>query len=294
VIVIILVSGFAILLALQFSGSGLDAISPFEIRSNDDFEENGFTGSGTELDPYTLQGKHVLTGSQNFPAIEIGNTDAYFIISHCVIEYTKFRDNVHGDSGIKINHSSNGVVSSCVITGFSDGIELLDAERCSILANNISKCIRGMSCYQGGIHWIKNNNFYYNVIGAQFGDFESRGFIIGNNFYANTKSLTLNPPVEYWEVVGNSIFHNEIGVSIGGEYLRIEDNIICNNTGHYGIELRMFNRSRFTNNTVVGNFGPGVNLFDSIWSKFVNNTISDNTGGSYVIVDSTNNTFDDG
>ncbi|MBU3902481.1 MAG: right-handed parallel beta-helix repeat-containing protein, partial [Candidatus Thermoplasmatota archaeon] len=64
---------------------GLTVHEPIHIYGNDDFtEENGVVnGSGTESDPYIIEGWDIDASQGSNAGIEIRNTNVYFIIRNC-------------------------------------------------------------------------------------------------------------------------------------------------------------------------------------------------------------------
>ena len=87
IITLICIFLFLLSSALNNSVSAYDEslVVPSEkifIQSDDDFEVLGFSGSGTEVDPYLIENLEIMPGTF-YDNIEIMNTTKHFIIRNC-------------------------------------------------------------------------------------------------------------------------------------------------------------------------------------------------------------------
>ncbi|MHA1514029.1 MAG: NosD domain-containing protein [Candidatus Heimdallarchaeaceae archaeon] len=97
---------FFLSLALNNNASAYDEslLVPSEkivIHSDDDFETLGFSGSGTEADPYLIENLEIMPGTY-YNNIEIMNTTKHFIIRNCHLK--------NGFKGISVTDVAEGTV----------------------------------------------------------------------------------------------------------------------------------------------------------------------------------------
>lgn len=131
----------------------ISALTPrerIEIICDANFTDYGFPGSGTEIDPYVIEGYDITTYLYN--GILVYNVTKHFIIQHCFIEYavsgiyvvsvsagTAVISNntcLNNDyAGIYLSNSSNStIVNNTCITNYV-GIELHESENYTIEKN---------------------------------------------------------------------------------------------------------------------------------------------------------------
>lgn len=105
-----------------------------EIESDSDFVSYGFTGSGTSIDPYTIENLEITT--EVFAGISISGTTAHFVIQNCTI-----------------------------LEVMSTGIRMYDVAlgTANITNNTIYNCFRGIWISNSGNTTI-SNNLFENVI----------------------------------------------------------------------------------------------------------------------------------
>jgi len=110
------------------------AFATINIPHNLFFDPAGFTGSGTEGDPYILDGE-VIDVPNGLTGIRIDGTTAHFIIRNCVINSSS-----GGAFGIDLQDLSNGTIENCTIYGVDDGIQIQNSYDVNITANTIYDC----------------------------------------------------------------------------------------------------------------------------------------------------------
>lgn len=106
IIMLFFLSLFLLSLALNNNTSAYDEslLVPSEkivIHSDDDFEALGFSGSGTEADPYLIENLEIIPGTY-YNNIEIMNTTKHFIIRNCHLK--------NGFCAITITDAAEGTV----------------------------------------------------------------------------------------------------------------------------------------------------------------------------------------
>ncbi|MHA1285290.1 MAG: NosD domain-containing protein [Promethearchaeota archaeon] len=150
-----------------------------------DAVNNGYVkGSGTPFDPYRIENMTIdATASPTGCGIWIENSTATFIIRNCTIRGAS-------NSGIFLNLTVNGTVSSCLLEDNNWGIKIADSNKttiynsvikrstesgiyllnrfaisvnCSVKKNNITKCLYGIKTeigYRSHFLNISDNNIF--------------------------------------------------------------------------------------------------------------------------------------
>jgi parallel beta-helix repeat protein len=162
---------------------------------------NGVTsGSGTQNDPYIIEGWDINASSAN--GIEIRNTEAYFIIRNCYVH----DGGVYYD-GIYFNLISNGRVENTISSNNFWGINMYYSIYNNIFDNNVSN----NRAY--GIHlecsWYNNisNNTASNnkYVGISLSDYSMNNNIYDNIFSNNKYGIYLS-----YSSDSNWIYHNNL------------------------------------------------------------------------------------
>ncbi|HAF71122.1 MAG: Nitrous oxidase accessory protein [Acetothermia bacterium 64_32] len=113
--------------------------APIYIYGDEGFTwENGVVaGSGTEEDPYIIEGWTIDTLGYDY-GIYIDHTTAHFVIRNCTIRYPQER------AGILLSAVRNGRIEGCVVYGGKVAIHLLSASQVTIVGNAIGYCDKGI------------------------------------------------------------------------------------------------------------------------------------------------------
>ncbi|MHA2226819.1 MAG: right-handed parallel beta-helix repeat-containing protein [Candidatus Hodarchaeales archaeon] len=118
----------------QFYSSTEFDIHSLQIYNNSDLkvltELRGWSGIGTLLNPYTIEGLIIESASSPFSTISIENTDAFFQISNCSIR--------GGGMAIALRNVMNGIITENTIMNNQAGIDLWNVRNVEISSNNIS------------------------------------------------------------------------------------------------------------------------------------------------------------
>ncbi|MCG3220612.1 MAG: right-handed parallel beta-helix repeat-containing protein [Candidatus Heimdallarchaeota archaeon] len=152
--------------------------SPIDIDSNDDFASLGFNGSGSETDPYIIEGYIITSTDLATSAISITGTTVFFTIRNCYLD---------GDyCGILISNIAEDMVeitnNTCIDAGY--GISISDTQG-SILSNNTClNCWYGIIVHQSS-HIILTSNICYNHEVRGISVFESLFCSLSNNTLEN-------------------------------------------------------------------------------------------------------------
>lgn len=109
------------------------------INGNGDFtSSNGVTGgSGTEENPYMIEGWEIDGGDVKEHLIDVQNTNAHFTIKNCYLHNTGY-DFFGGGMGVYTDYVENMTVTDCLITDTYDGLQLHHTYNSHIYDNNFT------------------------------------------------------------------------------------------------------------------------------------------------------------
>ncbi len=231
---------------------------PITITSDADFASQGWPGSGTEADPYVIEGLNITTSGG---CISVSNTTAHFVIRNCLLTGGSSGD------GVTLDNVTNGMIEKCVISGNWNGVRLYSSSYNSVLNNTIS------------------DNSYH----AVHLDSSVNNSVLNNTISHNSRAVHL------YSSSNNTVMNNIISYSsYRAVYLDSSNgNSLVNNTvsrnGDDGVHLHSSNNNRLSNNTISHN-GGGVGLsYSSSNNILVNNVIS----GGVELQSSSNNSLVD-
>ena len=211
--------------------------SPIYIDGDDGF--TGFPGSGTEGDPYVIEGYEIHQTEWYEPCIEVKNTAKYFIIrnNHVIADYW---------SALRVENVASGTakIENNICDNCAVGIAILDSNATEIISNTISYS------YERGINILSSTHTYISG---------NTVFSIGPGHYFYPTSSGI-----YLEYSDNSILLDNSFTKGGDNNLQMrycDDVYIYNNTfsGHmvnpvlhyYGFELNLCEKLKVINNTIA-------------------------------------------
>ncbi|MHA1125219.1 MAG: right-handed parallel beta-helix repeat-containing protein [Candidatus Heimdallarchaeota archaeon] len=228
-----------------------------EINSNADFTLAGFSGSGTEIEPYILEDVSI-TNSSGY-IIRIENTDAYFKIQNCTL---------NGLLGQSQNH--------CIyLINVTNGI----------IQNNTVKSSRYniQSDYSYGNLFINNTFFNSTNYGLWFRYSHYNNVI--NNKYINCYHGVAIRYSSYNNTVSNNYFNNGSGTGIyasHSENVTIIENTITN-CGSEAIVFGNVTNGLISKNNVSNTFTQeAIGLSESKNIIIQNNTLDNNFGSVHL------------
>lgn len=287
------------------------------VNGNEDFLTQtaleGWTGSGTEIDPIIIEGYSFSESRHLFRAI---NTDLYFVFRNNFLDGIDFNW-----CGFYLNNVSNGQIYDNTVTNSAIPFHVVTISNC-LFENNlayhngnmayaleltcIDNVIRNNTMYDnfGGI-WLDWNNtgnlVTYNNISGNYGDGivlleDARNNLIANNTIVdNTLNGILCRGYDN-EFSDNLILrntHNGILLSDGGN--TIQRNLIQNNSRN-GVLMYTFSQHNdynvISNNSILQNRDYAVNI--GLRCKYNTITLNNfiNNGETYQALDKgENNTF---
>jgi parallel beta-helix repeat protein len=242
---------------------------PIVITGDSDFISQGWLGSGTEQEPYLLDGVSIMS---NQTCINITHTTAFFKIKDCFISSVPEEEQEPSfNHGIHFANVSNGIIENCEISTGYWGIWILDSRFCEVTNNEV---VAGDASIV-----IENSNgctVGYNTVRDYRGD----GIAIDNS---NQTHIFFNL------VKGGYGCQDGIGVCGYSWNCTIANNTI---TDHYsgGIDVRQSVDGIVCNNTIVRS-GIALALQYSVRGLVMNNRFINNAIGIIVASDSSNNTI---
>ena len=129
---------------------------PIVIDSNDGFTAWGFSGSGTNGDPYIIEGLNITADGY---CISISTTSAFFVIRDCYFKSVQY------SAAIRFNQVAFGRVERCKIIQSSEGLWLVQSSDCTIDNITIHGCNRGVDIDWSHRISISNSKIFSNSFG---------------------------------------------------------------------------------------------------------------------------------
>ncbi|MDF1540159.1 MAG: right-handed parallel beta-helix repeat-containing protein [Candidatus Thorarchaeota archaeon] len=109
-----------------------DTIEQLRVSENGDFSEVGFSGNGSEVNPYILENK-ILELAWYVP-VSIMNTDAHFVIRNFSLHS---KEGGYTGWGIKLSNVTNGRIESCSFFGRTRAIGIEESQIIELMNNTI-------------------------------------------------------------------------------------------------------------------------------------------------------------
>ncbi len=282
---------------------------PIEITSDSDFEV--FPGSGTQGDPYVIEGYDITTTDNR--GIYIDDTTKYFIVRNCYVdaeEYGIYIDDVADGTTTVINNTCNynkygGIVlsssvSSTVInntcnnnsfkgiylyhSGSSnvinntcnnnyDGIILCYSSSSTIANNTFSNNNHGIYLYSSSSSTIANNTFSNNNEGISLSSSDSS--TVANNTFTNCGLYIYEGTGDAY--ISYTVENNLVNGKILGFYTNIYSMIITEPV--YGQLILINCANVIVSDQILNNASYGLFLYSCRHSSIINNTCSNNNRG---------------
>ncbi len=230
-----LVLSFAFVTIVPEQASAYTARTPIYIYGDSQFTAgNGVTGgSGTESDPYTIEGWFISFGTIGTP-LEIVNTRAHFVIRNCTLQGDSFSV---GPDVIRFQNVMNGTVESVDAYGAGNGVIAREVANLTIRDSSIHGSDYGITLVDSHGISVLDNDIYSNSY-AGLALYSSRNVTIsGNHVFAN------NEPTSHG---GEGVF------SLGSRNISIADNNISDNGG-VGIWEDSCSGFEISNNSLANN-----------------------------------------
>lgn len=225
---------------------------PIVLDGDEDFDTQGFPGSGSESDPYIIDGLHInLNETPSSYAISVSNTMSYFVIQNCLLQGENYIDNGYNFS------SYDG-----------DGIYFESVANAKIYKNTFLYTQTGIAIYSSENLTIEEN-YFPGVINEYTG---VMGMIIGWTALGTCNNIN---------ITSNTLENCDGGIrcEFGVNY-NISDNVLVNSSG---IRMNWINQSVIMRN-FVENGGYGISM-QGVHSNLIteNNLTRCRSTGIYVI-----------
>ncbi len=278
---------------------------PIVIDGNSGFSV--FPGSGTIDDPYIIEGYNISNPSGI--AIDIRNTDVYFIIRNNTLTFSK--------DGIFLMNAKNGQIVNNTISGNEQGIYMYNSANNTVSGNSIIENLEGISLWSSPNNTISANMISYNgKDGVLLSDspwnsisdniFTDDGIqlfygTMPDFFVQTVVNNTVNgKPLIFWEGENNKtvpagagqvILVNSTDIEITGQnlsntdlaiqlmlssFVKVSDNILTDN--NIGISVHSSTNITIGNNTVASN-DHGIALYRLDSGVIHNNNVIGNGVG---------------
>ncbi len=228
------------------------------ITSNSDFVTQDWPGSGTEMDPYIIEGLDI---TLNATTAYIGDVDAHFVIRGSSFSSLA----AHFGIGIIFNNVTNGQVESCNITWKAIGIYISGSNKCTV--------------------W--NNIIYDNHDAGVYATGTANLTITENEVYNSTNCVEISSSSSI-DVINNTIYEGHVfGVCIASS----PGTIVSLNTVHHvgalngpmmSIVAFMMSPGCTASNNTLHSGAIGITAGMSPGCIIANNTIYDILMGTYI------------
>ncbi|MFX1283355.1 MAG: nitrous oxide reductase family maturation protein NosD [Promethearchaeota archaeon] len=219
--------------------------SPIIINNNTGFD--AFPGDGSPTKPYSIDNKNITDPTKIL--IDIRNTDVYFNITNCLLQY--------GTRGIYLENVSHGYIYNNIIFNNTYGIVLQSNSSNNIISSNLVNITR----MEMGIKLEQTENIH--IISNIVCNASSEGVAI-----SKSRNCTISD---------NSIYNNgyRAGLDIDdSSNCTFTDNVIYNN--YYGIYSIISENNLIMNNIIFNNDRNGIAMGQSKYCTLSNLTIYNN------------------
>lgn len=251
VAVVMFASFMAVLMSYSGPMASLTYHAPISIASNDDFQDlYGFPGSGTESDPYVIEGFEIYTNATDgtYAGIEVVGTTAHFVIRGVQINSTG--DSM--DTAVYLEDVSNATIESSRMNNTAYGFEIYDSDNVTVWDVTISNC---------------TGELLYIEVCEDLS-------VTDSNFYAETNQWIWGYGISRMIVSGN-----EVNGTDTGAYLSYVDNVTVDSNSFescdYPILLYDSQYCEVTGNTMSGGSGEGITVGGSFMCEVSGNVVSE-------------------
>ena len=232
---------------------------PIYIDENQNFTlENGVvSGSGTEDDPYIIEGWEIIGGDFG---IRIEDTDVYFVIRNCAVREAE-------SNGIVLKKVINGQIENCTVQEVlrEDGIVLTNSHNCTAADNLVENSYaHGIALFTSDNNVLKANTLKSNSLAKLYH---------GIKLFGSSHNLLLR----------NSARYNKIGIEVrdlNGHGIFSVENILLENIASDNevdrIRLLHAIDTTLVGNTVSNNHEVGIRLYESSGSSIYHNNLFGN------------------
>lgn len=244
---------------------------PITITGNQDFISQGWPGNGSQTNPYRLEN---LSINGNKTCISIANTDAFFIVTGCVLSALDVPEGPPFALCVHFSNVTNGILMNSVVTSGSSAILLNGSHSCFVVSCQIDSRFR---C----VHFENSSACMLSWSAISSSD--------GSEVYLEDTSQV--------RVLSNLV----VGGHSGGDGILVSGSSgfgVSNNEvysidwfEHDGISVYDSSSGAVTNNTVYQN-RDGISLSHTTYCDVINNSVYDNYLGILVYLEGDNCTVE--
>jgi len=256
--------------------------APMNITSNADFVTEGWSGSGTQENPYTIELLEIVADGT---CLIIANTTAFFAILNCSFTSSSLSSN----DGLVLRNITNGAIAFCEFQSLNVGVSLESCHETNITDSNIRNCYHGFSIFgASNLNILRNtvNNGSYGgflldltdsviaeneIFDMFFAGFYLTGsgndtLVADNIIYDIALELWWNSAIQLgwawdWQISSNTIYNCYAGIQSDWESFRniIDTNNLTDN--NIGIQIDFSEESEISYNTIKGGI-TGIQLYE--------------------------------
>ena len=210
-------------------------------------------GSGTESDPYIIEGWNILSGTFYYDdGITMKNTSAHFIVRDCYVENPMWYIIEYIPSGIILDNCTNGILdSNTIVKYFQYGAYIRESDNITI-SNSIFRCWKGVIGNQCDARLERSDNITISNNICSTSSWKADAVAYGISL-SGSSNCTIED--------NNCSLFAGYGIWVGGSNNVVTQNVLYENT-LYGVGTSSRN-SRIWNNSFYHNNGAG-DTFDSL------------------------------
>ncbi len=254
---------------------------PIDISNNQDFVDLGFSGNGSDYNPFIIEDLIIITEEEE--ALSIEGVSCYFVIQNCTFQSVRTAALIGGSE-----HETFYLFNNTFQNSFRGALLF---ESCVVANNTIKNNDYGLSHVDGHNTLIENNTCINN---KNYGISIFKNCKVRNNVFVN---CGLSGPNEIWDAKTNTVednnivngqklgyFVNESNMMIdqddyGQIFLLNNSNVVVKNqnlsNAYIGIHVVVCSNLTLSNNVLSsGFFGLLMNTASNV--KIMSNYISDN------------------
>ena len=247
-------------------------ITEILIDSDDDFAKYGFSGDGSESNPYIIS--NLTLNTSKMYGITIVNISSYFIIENSFIRSSYYGVFIGGVEGSKVIIRNNTFYKSIT------AIEISYSPGVSVIKNNFTENVEyGIFIEYSPDSTISSNYFYRNGLGY-FGNGliikDSGGSTVANNSFVEDGLVidSLNFEIKL-NIFNNTVNNKTIGFFSNQNNLKI-------NESDYGQIIILECSSVTISKQTISNTNVAISVYSSNNITILNNTLKSNDKGIYL------------
>ncbi len=232
---------------------------PITITCEQNFTDYGFSGNGTEVNPYVIENLNISTTEEK--AIAIYNVSVFYVLRNCLVQADRY--------GIYVENTTlqgNSPVSYLPLARFEN--------------NTCYNSWRGMNIYRAWNCTVQNNSFLNNEQMGLRLDLCWYSSVSNNTCVNNFRGITLYDSCTSM-VSNNTCLSNFVGLTLWSSSGTIAFDNLCTFNDNSGIQL-LVNYVTLYNNTCSHNGEAGIDSDGASSSTIFQNNCTENQYGLYI------------